>query len=525
MDEWQKKVAAMKAARQTRQKAPSFVGSKTASTAAKPSTAAKSSAGGTPAARFSSAPEPAASTQPSVAVSSPAGPTRATPAKAPAPERVSAFGSGGLSPTTTRSPARTSGIGGYKSGSPAPANGAGSDFKALYEAELAKRQDAEAQALTREKECAMLKQKLVDLSGTDLAKQVVASGGSVSRELNLVKTELKVTKMKYDSEVRKREALERDLDRQKEEVASLKRKGSAARQMVDRSRKDMEMSSAKRKIDLKANRMKMQADRLAQERGLDRPGSGSGKRTRQSVRQSKRMTRAPKMDIVAMVTRVLAEMEKLEKNIKTAEAGRMQAESELLEVAMYKQASDDALGSIANDMRLHVVFFAQHIGALQTIAKSSADKDALEAVIAKLEKLKGDMEKRLTERNVKKSSNDAAEMNKRASVYATQLNLPPPPPTSGFTEPGPRGPSGASRPAVAAPSALLDQIRRGKDLNRINVDALKAERAQNYRSNRKSMALLASLQDTLRDALNNRREDLEAEDYGDDDEWEEWDEN
>lgn len=100
----------------------------------------------------------------------------------------------------------------------------------------------------------MLKQKLVQLSGTDLAKQVVASGGSVSRELNLAKTELKVTKMKYDSEVRKREGLEREVARQKEEVASLKRKGSTARQMVDRSRKEMEMTSAKRKIDLKANR-------------------------------------------------------------------------------------------------------------------------------------------------------------------------------------------------------------------------------------------------------------------------------
>lgn len=365
----------------------------------------------------------------------------------------------------------------------------------------------------------MLRQKLVELSGTDLAKQVVASGGSVTRELNLIKTELKVTKMKYDSEVRKRETLEREVARQKEEVASLKRKGSTARQMVDRSRKEMEMNSAKRKIDLKANRMKMQADRLATERGLDTSGS---KRMRQSVRQSKRMTRAPKTDIVAMVTRVLAEMEKLEKNIRTAEAGRMQAESELVEVAMYKQAADEALESIANDMRLQIVFLVQHITALRGVAANAQDKPPLEAIIAKLDKLRGDMEQRLLDKNVKKSSNDAVEINKRASVYASQMNLPPPPPAGAAAS---FGATRAGLPAPAAPSSLLDQIRKGKNLNRINVEALQAERQANYRSNRKSMALLTSLQDTLRDALNNRREDLEKEDFGDDDDdWEEWDE-
>lgn len=148
----------------------------------------------------------------------------------------------------------------------------------------------------------------------------------------------------------------------------------------------------------------------------------------------------------------------------------------------------------------------------------------MEAVIAKLDKLRGDMEQRLIDKNVKKSSNDVVEINKRASVYASQMNLPPPPPTGIVVTS--YGANRAGAPAPAAPSSLLDQIRKGKNLNRINVEALQAERQANYRSNRKSMALLTSLQDTLRDALNNRREDLEKEDFGDDDDdWEEWEEN
>lgn len=71
-----------------------------------------------------------------------------------------------------------------------------------------------------------------------------------------------------------------------------------------------------------------------------------------------------------MITRVLDEMKKLENNIKKAENGRMQAEAELVEVAMFKQASDDALESVVNDVKVQLIFFGQQLNSIDTIVTS-----------------------------------------------------------------------------------------------------------------------------------------------------------
>lgn len=87
------------------------------------------------------------------------------------------------------------------------------------------------------------------------------------------------------------------------------------------------------------------------------------------------------------------------------------------------------------------------------------------------------------------------------------------------------GPTRASRPVRsddgARASTLLSQIRRGKDLNKIDLDAVKRERQQGVQSNRASMALLSSLQETLRQALNFRQDNMNL--YASESEEGDWD--
>jgi hypothetical protein len=113
---------------------------------------------------------------------------------------------------------------------------------------------------------------------------------------------------------------------------------------------------------------------------------------------------------------------------------------------------------------------------------------------------------------------------------AVQFNAPAAPALPDFSKPpGSRtatssssGSGAAASPTVSrlqagsAPraSCLLAQIRAGKNLNKIDIEAIKRDRQQNVRSARKSMALLSSLQETLRHALAERQEDMNL--YGED---------
>ena len=55
-------------------------------------------------------------------------------------------------------------------------------------------------------------------------------------------------------------------------------------------------------------------------------------------------------NIAEIVSKVLTEMKNLEANIQRADAQRDQAESELMELAMLKQTSDEALEDLMKDL-------------------------------------------------------------------------------------------------------------------------------------------------------------------------------
>mmetsp|Transcript_15119 Transcript_15119/g.38349 ORF Transcript_15119/g.38349 Transcript_15119/m.38349 type:complete len:548 (+) Transcript_15119:1252-2895(+) len=114
---------------------------------------------------------------------------------------------------------------------------------------------------------------------------------------------------------------------------------------------------------------------------------------------------------------------------------------------------------------------------------------------------------------------------------------PPPPPPPGAPPPppglAPRVQLGGSRStnalSASAPSKspssagagrgdLLSSIRAGTSLRKVDAEELSRTRAP-----RQSMSLLSSLQDTLRMALDSRRDEMLEDDYSDEDDWsDEW---
>eukprot|EP01096_Ripella_sp_DP13-Kostka_P002864 TRINITY_DN1401_c1_g1_i1.p1 TRINITY_DN1401_c1_g1~~TRINITY_DN1401_c1_g1_i1.p1 ORF type:complete len:657 (+),score=285.89 TRINITY_DN1401_c1_g1_i1:87-2057(+) len=392
-----------------------------------------------------------------------------------------------------------------------------------------------------------------------------AGGGpaSAERELSMLKTEHKMLTMKYESEIRKREGVERQLAQATQELEQLKakRSGAGAQAMVEKTKADMERTNRKRMMELKSQRLKSQADHLSADNRasvvlspLAKTSAGADAATAADRRQSRLMARksrapssagaaggAPKTNIVDIITRVLDEMMRLEGNMKKAEDGRMKAEGELLEVAMYKQASDEALQTVAADVNAQMVLLEQAISSLESFTRDNPSfTGPLNIIRDKFRNVKRAIEQRLDDNRLAGEKPTAEVVNKRASVYAAKLQLPPPPPpleglgsassSSGSTYISPatrasrRGPAAAlAEEKGSRTSTLLDQIRKGKNLTKIDVEAMKRDREQQLKNNRKSMALLSSLQDTLRMALSARSSEMNLYSEDDVEDWEEGD--
>jgi len=90
-----------------------------------------------------------------------------------------------------------------------------------------------------------LKEKIMQLSQTDAAKEVLSKGGNMTRELSLLKTELKMLKIQHESEVRKRTTLEAQLLERSKELDELKKRRGEAAAVVEQKRAEMERSTKK----------------------------------------------------------------------------------------------------------------------------------------------------------------------------------------------------------------------------------------------------------------------------------------
>merc|ERR1712232_586302 len=189
-------------------------------------------------------------------------------------------------------------------------------------------------------------------------------------------------------------------------------------------------------------------------------------------------SRAPGVNVVELVTKVLQEMQRLEGNIKKADDQRARAESELLEVAVLKQTSDDALDSLTKYIGDKVGELSSISNRVKTISASNAE---LSKVASQLETICKDINNKIDKRSIE---NDKQESFRRTSIMVQKIdlsNIPPPPsaPTIGPPPVGPPptgGPTRATRSirsGKARESTLLSQIRKGTSLNKLIMQQFK----------------------------------------------------
>jgi chromosome segregation ATPase len=248
----------------------------------------------------------------------------------------------------------------------------------------------------------------------------------MNREISLLKTEIKALKIQHESEVRKRTSVESQLAEKTRELDELKKRRGDAAAVVEQKRQEMERTTRKVALDNKAARIEREANTVHSNRqSIMRGGGGGG--VRQSRVVNARASRAvQKPNIVDMITKVLAEMQRLEEQLRVADDARMQAETEMVEVAMYKQSSDDLLQAVVNDVNVKMVMLDGYVSSLDRIAQSTSDaeqKSGITDICTKLTKLKQDVQARLDSNLQAATPNDdaAAAVSKRASIMVEKV--------------------------------------------------------------------------------------------------------
>eukprot|EP01102_Stenamoeba_stenopodia_P011912 TRINITY_DN3696_c0_g1_i2.p1 TRINITY_DN3696_c0_g1~~TRINITY_DN3696_c0_g1_i2.p1 ORF type:complete len:430 (+),score=119.13 TRINITY_DN3696_c0_g1_i2:1145-2434(+) len=291
----------------------------------------------------------------------------------------------------------------------------------------------------------------------------------------------------------------------------------------------------------------MRAPRASVMKGADganprqsiRPGSGGaggagGAGSRQSVMK-------PKINPTEMLTLLLDQMTKLETRMKKAEGARLQAENELLEMAVYKQNSDDmcnATISLLKEKLQELATVVTDINGCSSSCSDAAVKSKLTAIETVITKVKKDLEGHLSNQQTVQAVSSRV-FGGVAGGGGGGSSIAPSSPTVKPAAPAPPPPKAPPAPSLAKfaggksssnlnfasagsrTSTLMSQIRRGKELNKIDMQEIQKDREKTVRSCRKSMAMLASLQDTLRAALGSRTDAL----FGTEDEYEDEDDD
>lgn len=347
--------------------------------------------------------------------------------------------------------------------------------------EVLRREAAEAAKAALEEELASLRSQL---SGS--SPSASSASPNDAQQLSLIRTEFRVLQMKYDAETRKLKDAERRLEQKQKELESLKaRRGEAAKRVQNQAR------------EMRMKKLETGAARLEARR---KPTARNSKVARQTYVQSKQKQN----QVAGLLAKIVQEMSKFEQKIREAEDARMNAENEMLEVAMYKQQSDDQYAELVHDIQ--DLLRTQFLPILPMV--DGAPKQ-------KLTQFQTSIEYRM-----KQAAGNAGAP---ASDTVPAAGVTPPPmPAAPAAPPLPNLLVDGAKPNPRA-STLLSQIRKGTSLKRLDIEALKKEREENRRKHRQSMNILASLQATLASALDQRHKDMNLEeDEWEDEEMDEW---
>ncbi|ELR19698.1 uncharacterized protein ACA1_199940 [Acanthamoeba castellanii str. Neff] len=298
------------------------------------------------------------------------------------------------------------------------------------------------------------------------------------------------------------------------EAASTKRELEDVKVKREEARKRLRLKQQQQIQSLKMNSMQRQIGQKQQ--SLAAPPPGSRASSRQSTRASRRVSGG---QVVSHITRVIQEMARLEATVTSAEEAQARAESELLEYAAERRKTEEAL-----------VAMQQQLENVTTMLGSAIDEMRGDAQLVELlTEVKVGLNgchmiltcKTLTlpaaggaQGGAAASSQQEKLARRRGMTFGAAPAVPsapaPPPPapaSSGFVPPP---------PPPAADLSLLSAIREGKQS--ADLQALRQKRA----SMRKSVVVVQSLTDTLREAMKMRNDAMmggEDDDDEDEDDW------
>eukprot|EP01088_Endostelium_zonatum_P017468 TRINITY_DN5170_c0_g1_i1.p1 TRINITY_DN5170_c0_g1~~TRINITY_DN5170_c0_g1_i1.p1 ORF type:complete len:416 (-),score=129.02 TRINITY_DN5170_c0_g1_i1:38-1252(-) len=305
-----------------------------------------------------------------------------------------------------------------------------------------------------------------------------------------------VSNAEMDSLRRRLAEVERDRDAYRTELETMKRKRDEAKARI---------------LKQKGQQLNAMKDASAQRRAA----ATNNRADNAARRETKRMTKA---NVAGHITKLIQEMSNLEQAISLAEDGRIRAENELIEYANEKRKAEENIIQLALEIeKVNSKITALTTGSLSGDVPLKVKKELLSI------KENMDMCKRLAEQSDGRQASSSPSGppgvgSRRPTGIAPPVAPMGAPPAGPMGAPPPMGGSSAS--AVPEGGSLLAQIRLGKQLKQVDLQAVRKER---QKSSRNSMAVLSSLTDTLRCAMEKRSVGIAGGEDDDDDSDEAWD--
>jgi len=298
--------------------------------------------------------------------------------------------------------------------------------------------------------------------------------------------------------------LRKQLDEVEKEAHTAKRELDDVKVKREEARKRLRMKQQQQIQSLKMNSMQRQLEHKQSALLAPTPAN------RQSVRKSNRVsTHASGGSVVSHITRVIQEMGRLEDTVKAAEEAQARAENELLEFAAERRKTDEALDSLKQQLEMMLELITS------AIAEVAGDVQ-LHDLCSQIKVGLHGCQVILTTKTVSSLPSgggaiavEEKQARRRGMSFGTSpaISVAPPPPTPPGLAPPPPPPGDLS---------LLTAIREGKQ--DADLQALRQKRA----SMRKSVVVVQSLTQTLRDAMKMRNESMAGDDDDDDDESYDW---
>jgi len=301
------------------------------------------------------------------------------------------------------------------------------------------------------------------------------------------------------------------------EGEELLRKIEVARQ--DKKHAEQELKNIMQRKE--AAKKKMEALRV--KKAETKPGASASAarshRAHQSVRKSSYARTQANAAIVQRLGQVLSTLETLEKAITTAEDAQAKAENELIEYANDQKSREEAIHELLREManvQARVTDLQQHANnpKVQSLATQISNNisSSITAVSSTLTMQSGQ-----ATAAVPLSRSGPSVPRAPAAPLAPSAPVPPIAPSPGS------GSAAISGPPIPGGGSLLAQIRAGRQLNKIDIEALRKRRK------RQSSMSISVIAQTLRAAIDMKfdedNDDEDNDDVTENSSGEEWDDD